>query len=86
MTPQPLDSEDAAADTSSGEAHSGEPTYTANAIMLQFMTNQRATFSWYAVPGREIVLPVTASNGVGLQVITVGGSAVNTGSCWHYTE
>jgi hypothetical protein len=86
VTPQALDPGDPAALASAGEAHSVEPTYTANAIMLNWMQNQRATFRWVAAPGGEIVLPATAANGVGVQVITVAGSAVNTGVTIHYEE
>ena len=86
VTPQPLDSADAATETDSGEAHSIEPTYTANAVMLNFMTNQRSTYQWYAIPGYEIVIPATASNGLGLVVVTIGGSAVNTGCTIHFEE
>ena len=86
VTPAALDPADPAALASSGEAHSAEPTYTANAIMLQFAVNQRATFRWVAAPGGEIVLPATANNGVGLRVITVAGSAINVNCCIHFEE
>lgn len=86
VTPQALDNGDPAALASAGEAHSAEPTYTANAIMLQFAVNQRATYRWVAVPGGEIVLPATAANGVGLQVISLSGSAYNVNVCMHFEE
>lgn len=85
VTPQALDSGDPAATATAGEAHSAEPTYTANAIMLNYMHNQRATFRWVAAPDGEIVLPA-AANGVAIQSITVAGSAVNTGATIHYLE
>lgn len=86
VTPQALDPGDPAALASAGEAHSAEPTYTANAIMLQWAQNQRATFRWVAAPEGEIVLPATAANGVGIQVIGIAGSAVNTNALIHYAE
>lgn len=86
VTPRPLDPADPAALASAGEAHSSEPTYTANIIMLQWAQNQRATFRWVAAPGGEIVLPATAANGVGVQTIGLGGSAVNMNCCIHYEE
>lgn len=86
VTPQALDPADAAALADAGEAHTGEPTYTANAILLAWMQNQRATYQWFAPPGGELVIPATASNGLGVQVITVAGSAVNTGVCVHFEE
>lgn len=86
VTPQALDPADAAALSEAGEAHSIEPTYTANAVMLAWMQNQRATYQWFAPPGGEITFPATADNGLGVQVITVAGSAVNTGCCVHFDE
>jgi hypothetical protein len=86
VTPQPLDPADPTAETAAGENHTVEPTYTADEIMLQWMQNQRATFRWVAAPGGEIVVPATANNGLGVQVITVAGSAVNTGVTIHFEE
>lgn len=85
ITPQALDPADAATETDAGEAHTIEPTYTSNAVMLNIMSNQRATVRWVSAPGGEIVIPATASNGLGLVVVTVAGSAVNTG-CQIYFE
>lgn len=67
VTPQPLDPADAAAVTTAGENHTVEPTYTAGEILLNIALNQRATFQWYAPPGGELVVPATASNGIGVQ-------------------
>lgn len=88
VTPQALDPADPAslAASTTGEAHSVEPTYTANAILLQWAQNQRATFRWVAAPNGEIVLPATAANGVGIQVIGIAGAAVNTNAMIHYDE
>ena len=86
VTPQSIDPGDPAALASAGKAHTVEPTYTANAIMLHWAQNQRATFRWVAAPMSEIVLPATAANGVGIQSITVAGSAVNTNATILYEE
>lgn len=86
VTPSPLDPADAAALSEAGEAHSIEPTYTANLVLLQFMANQRATYQWYAAPGYELITPATADNGVGILSVTVAGSAVNVGACIHFEE
>lgn len=85
VTPQALDSGDPAATATAGEAHSAEPTFTANAIMLNYMHNQRAAFRWVAAPEGEIILPA-AANGVAILSVTVAGSAVNTGATIHYVE
>ncbi len=74
VTPQPLDPADAATEMDAGENHSIEPTYTAGQILLHVPLNQRATFRWVASPGKELVAPATASNGVG--IISPVGSAV----------
>ena len=86
VTPQAIDPGDPAALASAGKAHTVEPTYTASAIMLHWAQNQRATFRWVAAPMSEIVLPATAANGVGIQSITVAGSAVNTNATILYEE
>lgn len=79
ITPQALDSGDPAAIATSGLAtFSVGPTLTANAFVLQWAQNQRATFRWVAAPSSEIVLPATASNGVAVLPTVVGGSAFNT--------
>lgn len=85
VTPQLLDSADAAAGLAAGEAHTVEPTYTSNAIVLSLSGHQRATVQWYAPPGGEIIIPSTASNGVGWQTITVT-SAFNQVINIHYSE
>jgi hypothetical protein len=51
----------------SGNAHSVEPTYTANKELLCFSVNQRATFRWVASPGYEMILAATQNNGAGLK-------------------
>lgn len=52
-----------------------EPTYTASAILLRVVCHQRQTLNWKAFPGRELVAPATASNGIGLQCQGSGGTA-----------
>jgi hypothetical protein len=72
-TPQPLNPADTLASTMvCGQAHSADPTLTANAIEASFPLNQRATFRWVAAPGSEIVTPATASNGVAFRTPTAG--------------
>jgi hypothetical protein len=86
VTPQALDPGDPAALAAGGVNHSGEPTYTANAILFDTAVNQRATFRWVASPGGEIILPATAANGVGLFSTAVGGSAYTVLMTVHYEE
>ncbi len=64
VVPNPLDPDTVASGFDAGEGHSTEPTETANSEMLAFSLNQRATFSWLANPGSEIIMPATTNNGV----------------------
>lgn len=75
VTPQAMDPADAATESDVGENHSAEPTYTANSEQLTVPWNQRATYAWYATPGKEIVTPATASNGLGIET-----PAISTGT------
>ena len=86
VTPQLLDPLTSAAVSTAGEAHSAEPTYTANAILWQNAVNQRATYRWVAAPGGELVATATAANGMGFQVIGIAGSAVNVNIVAHIEE
>lgn len=86
VTPQALDPGDPAALGTAGVNASAEPTYTANANMLRFSTNQRATFRWVAAPMGEIVCPATAANGLGVLANGIGGSAVAMDYMIHYEE
>ncbi len=69
VTPEPLDPADPAAIATAGQNHTAEPTYTSGKVLLDLVMNQRATQRWVPSPGREIKLPATAANGVGLQPV-----------------
>lgn len=62
------DGGDPAALLTSGSNNTVEPSYTANAILWTLGINQRASYRWVAAPLSEIVVPVTANNGVGFGV------------------
>jgi len=84
VTPQALDSGDPAAATTAGVNHSVEPTYTANAILLDVGVNMRATFRWVAVPGGELKCPAS-TNGLGLFFAAVN-SAFGVAMTLHFEE
>ncbi len=84
VTPQALDPDSPAATSNGQENHSAEPTVTANAILLTFSLNQRATFRWVAAPDGGLVLPA-AVNGVTLRGVIVT-SAVIVESMFHFAE
>lgn len=65
VTPAKLDLGAPVAQLDAGEDHSVEPTYTAGTELLEFDLNQRATFRWVAAPDSELVVPATASAGIG---------------------
>lgn len=68
VTPAALDPADPAAAAAGGHNHSTEPTYTAGKSLLQVGLHQKNTTMWYAHQGKELVLPATAANGVGISV------------------
>lgn len=85
VTPAKLDSADPVAIATAGQDATIEPTYTAANELLEIPLNQRASYRWVAAPGGEIVVPATASNGVGFQV----KSAAYTGTAdvsFHFEE
>lgn len=84
-TPHALDPGDPAALAAFRVADTVEPAYTANADLLTFAVNQRATFRWVAAPMGEIVLPA-AANGAGFLVTGIGGSAVATRVMMYWEE
>lgn len=69
VTPQALDPADPASRANAVENHTAEPTYTAGSELFHQFINQRATYRWVAAPGGEIVVPASASNGLGFTVI-----------------
>ena len=85
VVPQALDNGDPASLASAGEAHSAEPTYTAAAVLLPIGVHMRDNYQWFAAPGREIVLPATAANGVGLYVVAVS-TAWTACAVMHFEE
>ena len=70
VTPRNLDPADATTEFDAGQNHTVEPTYTAGGELLFIPVNQRATMRWVAAPGCELVIPATASNGIGIQTPT----------------
>ncbi len=84
FTPNPVDPSDVASVTTAGITHSAEPTYTANQDMVQVPLNLRATFRWIANPGFEIKAPATASNGLGLRLVSATTTAVQNGQIFFF--
>ena len=70
VVPQALDPADPTAVATADEDHSVEPTYTADEILWKGAMNQRATYRWVAAPDGELIVPATAANGIGFQVLS----------------
>lgn len=85
VTPVAMDPADAATEFDAGENHSVEPTYTANTELLSKPFNQRATVQWYSHPEAPILVPATASNGIGIDTPTAG-AAVSIRAMAHVVE
>jgi hypothetical protein len=85
VTPINLDSADATTEFDAGENHTIEPTYTAN-ILLNIPLNQRATFRWTCAPGGELIVPATASNGIGIETDTISTGTPVITSTVHTNE
>jgi hypothetical protein len=65
ITPQALDPDEGAATGLCRSAPTGEPTKTASAFLLELAKNMRPTVRWVrAAPGKELIIPVTAANGI----------------------
>jgi hypothetical protein len=59
-----------------------EPTYETD-FLLEIALNQRATFTWIANPGRELVTDLTTAHGIGLRSISSGGTPnINCTFAW----
>jgi hypothetical protein len=84
VTPTALDPGDPAATAAAGENHSAEPTYTADAVLLNVPLNQRATYTAY-LDQTPLVLPATAANGVGIQPVHASFTGDVTATL-HYGE
>lgn len=70
VTPVALDGADPAALLAAGSNASGEPTYTASTSLFDQGLNQRATYTWIAVPGGELLVPATSANGIGFAMLS----------------
>lgn len=81
VTPSAIDPADPAALASAMIAPSmSAPTLTAGLILLAWAGNQRATWRWVAAPGKEIVAPATASNGITMMNPVLTGAFNVTGA------
>lgn len=85
FTPTKHDPADGAASGVFNVAHSVEPAYTANSELLAIFAHQRAGFQWVALPGHELVIPVTNDAGIGL-FINTAAAPFNMGASFEWEE
>jgi hypothetical protein len=67
VTPAPLDTSDAASLITARANHTAEPTVIAATALYEKALNQRASFTWYAAPNSELVVPAIDLTGIGLR-------------------
>ena len=82
--PPPLDSGDPAAISVGGVTCTIEPTYTSAKILMAISLNQRATHRWVADPDAHLVIPATASNGIGCYTLHASYTGLNGGTVFFY--
>jgi hypothetical protein len=73
VTPAAVDPQDAASNILCSKQATVEPTATT--LLLALSVNQKNTYQWFAVPGAEIMMPVTANYG-----LTLYCNAVSSGT------
>lgn len=73
VTPSPIDPGDPAS-TSSAMVAPSMSAPTLGVTLFSFAMNQRATFRWVAAPGKELVAPATANNGLTLMNSVLTGA------------
>jgi len=83
-TPLPTDPGEVASIATAGITHSGEPTYTASSDLLTIPLNQRATYTWTASHGYELVAPQTANNGIGVRLLSATTALVQYAQVFFY--
>jgi len=79
QTPVPLDPDTKPSAFDAGYGHSVEPTETGGSEMLALSLNQRASISWLANPGSELIMPATTNNGI--SIVRRSGTAAYVLDC-----
>ncbi len=82
--PNPLDPADGASVATGLQNHTTEPTTysTDEEVWGPLGQHMRATYRWVAAPGKEIVVPDTASVGVGLVATHASVTPEHTGALY----
>jgi hypothetical protein len=86
VTPAPFDRGDPASVTVAGENHTVEPTYTSATEFHDQAFNLKATERFQTAPEWGIVIPATASNGLGVELLAVSSGTPNIEATAHFDE
>jgi len=78
VTPSPLDAKTGASVTTAGRASTAAGT--AGVVLGQWGFHMRGGYRWVAIPGGELVVPLTFSNGIILEYVFAQGTSVLNGS------
>jgi hypothetical protein len=74
FTPDPCDAAEAASVTVAKSNLTVQGTNTAGKIQLTMPLNQQATARWVPQPGREIIVPASANNGLHVNTPVAGNN------------
>jgi hypothetical protein len=86
-SPFALDPGDPAAQCTCGlGTFSVGPTLTANALLWLATIQLRIPYHWQCAPGKEMVIPATANNGLNFMPLVVTGSAYTNDFSLHFEE
>lgn len=86
LTETALDPISPAATVAGTGNHSVTPTETAASEMLHFALNQRATFTWWAREGFELISILTAANGIDIANVSMSSGTPNLVGTMHWYE
>jgi len=76
VTPSPLDAKASASVTTAGVASTAAGS--AGVVLGQWGFHQRGGYRWVSIPGGELTVPLTFSNGILIEYIFAQGTDVNS--------
>jgi hypothetical protein len=76
FTPVNTGDDGATSDVVCGVAHTTDPTLTSNAMGTTFPINGRSLLPLWMMPGKQLIIPATASNGWAFRTPTMTAQAV----------
>jgi hypothetical protein len=86
VTPTKFDEAGEASLMVSGENHSVEPTYTSAKELIDTSFNLKSTYRFQTAPEWGFIIPATASNGIGVELLAASSGTPNIESTIHFSE